>query len=247
MAVIHKSILIKSDGLYLVNWDPETNQQIDQIRINGRISTYFANFAEFDEEVTVGDFISVLGDFTDEINTIFNGYLNEIDFDLFLQEAYLIPNKPPAIDYIELAWKVRMIAASDMTILDIVPNILGVSTIVGSDSDVITDLDFVMLRDLCKFIICEQTALDIPNNRTYQIAVEAERRWTLFDIIAGFLSEISRYGSPEEKQYMIDELNKESKLSFTELMDYVDEIEELSKEIEAESSDDLLDDDDDED
>ena len=44
---------------------------------------------------------------------------------------------------------------------------------------------------------------------------------------------------------MIDELNKESKLSFSELMDYVDEIEELSKEIESDNLGDLLDDDDD--
>ena len=243
--MIHKSILIKSDGFYLVDWDPETGQPINETRLTGRLSSHFGNFAEFDNDVTVGDLLLVIGDFADEINLIFNGYLNEIDFDMFLQEAYMASIKQPAIDYIELAWKVRMTASSDMTILDIVPNLLGVSTIVGSDSDVITDLDFVMLRDLCKFTICEQTALDIPNDQTYQIAVESERRWTLFDIISGFLLEIARYGSPEEKQYMIDELNKEAKLSFSELMEYVDEIEELSKEIEIGSPDDFLDDDDD--
>ena len=243
--MIHKSILIKSDGFYLVDWDPETGQPINETRLTGRLSSHFGNFAEFDNDVTVGDLLLVIGDFADEINLIFNGYLNEIDFDMFLQEAYMASIKQPAIDYIELAWKVRMIASSDMTILDIVPNLLGVSTIAGSDSDVITDLDFVMLRDLCKFTICEQTALDIPNDQTYQIAVESERRWTLFDIISGFLLEIARYGSPEEKQYMIDELNKEAKLSFSELMEYVDEIEELSKEIEIGSPDDFLDDDDD--
>ena len=243
--MIHKSILIKSDGFYLVDWDPETGQPINETRLTGRLSSHFGNFAEFDNDVTVGDLLLVIGDFVDEINLIFNGYLNEIDFDMFLQEAYMASIKQPAIDYIELAWKVRMIASSDMTILDIVPNLLGVSTIAGSDSDVITDLDFVMLRDLCKFTICEQTALDIPNDQTYQIAVESERRWTLFDIISGFLLEIARYGSPEEKQYMIDELNKESKLSFSELMEYVDEIEELSKEIEIGSPDDFLDDEDD--
>ena len=243
--MIHKSILIKSDGFYQVDWDPETGQPIKETRITGRLSSYFGNFAEFDNEVTVGNLLLILGEFADEVNLIFNGYLNEVDFDLFLQEAYMASIKQPALDYIELAWKVRMTASSDMTILDIVPNLLGVSTIVGSDSDVITDLDFIMLRDLCKFVICEQTALDIPNDQTYEIAVEAERRWTLFDIISGFLLEIARYGSPEEKEYMIDELNKEAKLSFTELMEYVDEIEELSKEIEIGSPDDFLDDEDD--
>jgi hypothetical protein len=243
--VIHKSILIKSDGFYQVDWDPETGQPIKETSITGRLSSYFGNFAEFDNEVTVGNLLLILGEFADEVNLIFNGYLNEVDFDLFLQEAYMASIKQPSLDYIELAWKVRMTASSDMTILDIVPNLLGVSTIVGSDSDVITDLDFIMLRDLCKFVICEQTALDIPNDQTYEIAVEAERRWTLFDIISGFLLEIARYGSPEEKEYMIDELNKEAKLSFTELMEYVDEIEELSKEIEIGSPDDFLDDEDD--
>lgn len=243
--MIHKSILIKSDGFYQVDWDPETGQPIKETSITGRLSSYFGNFAEFDNEVTVGNLLLILGEFADEVNLIFNGYLNEVDFDLFLQEAYMASIKQPSLDYIELAWKVRMTASSDMTILDIVPNLLGVSTIVGSDSDVITDLDFIMLRDLCKFVICEQTALDIPNDQTYEIAVEAERRWTLFDIISGFLLEIARYGSPEEKEYMIDELNKEAKLSFTELMEYVDEIEELSKEIEIGSPDDFLDDEDD--
>ena len=243
--MIHKSILIKSDGFYQVDWDPETGQPIKETSITGRLSSYFGNFAEFDNDVTVSNLLLIIGDFADEVNLIFNGYLNEVDFDLFLQEAYMASIKQPSLDYIELAWKVRMTASSDMTILDIVPNLLGVSTIVGSDSDVITDLDFIMLRDLCKFVICEQTALDIPNDQTYEIAVEAERRWTLFDIISGFLLEIARYGSPEEKEYMIDELNKEAKLSFTELMEYVDEIEELSKEIEIGSPDDFLDDEDD--
>jgi hypothetical protein len=243
--VIHKSILIKQNGFYSVEWDLETNQPSSETQVTGRLSNFFGHFAEFDENITVGNLMLILGDFSDEINLIFNGYLNGVDFDLFLQESMVIPTSIPSIDYIELAWKVKMIAASDMTIIDIVPNIFGVSEIVGSDSDVITDLDFVQLRNLCKFNICEQTALDIPDDRTYQIAVEAEKRWTLFDIISGFLSEISRYGSPEEKQYMIDELNKESKLSFSELMDYVDEVEELSKEIEADKSGDLLDDDDD--
>ena len=243
--MIHKSILIKSDGFYQVDWDPETGQPIKETSITGRLSSYFGNFAEFDNDVTVSNLLLIIGDFADEVNLIFNGYLNEVDFDLFLQEVYMASTKQPSLDYIELAWKVRMTASSDMTILDIVPNLLGVSTIVGSDSDVITDLDFIMLRDLCKFVICEQTALDIPNDQTYEIAVEAERRWTLFDIISGFLLEIARYGSPEEKEYMIDELNKEAKLSFTELMEYVDEIEELSKEIEIGSPDDFLDDEDD--
>ena len=44
---------------------------------------------------------------------------------------------------------------------------------------------------------------------------------------------------------MIDELNKESKLSFSELLDYVDEIEHLSETIETGNPEDLLDDDDD--
>jgi hypothetical protein len=243
--VLHKSILIKQDGFYLVDWDLETNQPTTQTRIVGRLSTFFGHFTEFDENLTIKTFLEVIGDFTDEINLVFDGYLNGVDFDLFLQETQILPVKSPAIDYVELAWKVRMIAAADMTILDIVPNILGISLIQGSDSDVVTELDFVRLRDICQFNICEQTALDIPDDRTYQIAVEAERRWTLFDIISGFLGEIARYGSPEDKQYMIDELNKESKLSFSELMEFVDEMEQLKDELDNEKTGDLLDDDDD--
>lgn len=245
--MLHKSILIKQNGFYLVEWDLETNQPTSQTQIVGRLSSFFGYFAEFDQNITIKTFLEVLGDFTDEINTVFDGYLNGVDFDLFLQESQIMPVKPPSIDYVELAWKVRMIAASDMTILDIIPNILGISSIQGTDSDVVTELDFISLRDICQFTICEQTALDIPDDRTYQIAVEAERRWTLFDIISGFLHEISKYGSPEDKQYMIDELNKESKLSFSELLEYVDEMENLKKEIDQNTPEDLLDDEDDED
>jgi len=59
------------------------------------------------------------------------------------------------------------------------------------------------------------------------------------------LGEIAKYGSPEDKQHMIDELNKESKLSFSELMEFVDEMEQLKEEIDNEKTGDLLDDDDD--
>ena len=127
--MLHKSILIKQDGFYLVDWDLETNQPTGQTPIAGRLSSFFGYFAEFDENITIKTFLEILGDFSDEINQVFNGYLNEIDFDLFLQETKILPVKPPAIDYIEIAWKVRMIAAADMTILDIIPNILGISLI----------------------------------------------------------------------------------------------------------------------
>ena len=95
--MIHKSILIKSDGFYLVDWDPETGQPISETRLTERLSSYFGNFAEFDNDVTVGDLLLVIGEFVDEINLIFNGYLNEIDFDMFLQEAYMASITQPAI------------------------------------------------------------------------------------------------------------------------------------------------------
>jgi hypothetical protein len=245
--IINKSILIKTSGFYLIDWDPETNVQIGQSRISETLTPYFGYFTEFEDGVTVKDLLEVIGDFSEEINLVFSGYLGGVDFDLFLQESLILSTGQPSIDYIEIAWKVRMISTPDMVVLDIIPNILGVTEIVGSDSDVVTELDFIKLRDLCKFTICEQTALDIPSPKTYQIAVEAERRWTLFDIISGFLSEISKYGSPEEKSQMIDELNKESKLSFSELLKYVDEIEQLSEEIETGNPEDLLGNDEDDD
>ena len=138
-----------------------------------------------------------------------------------------------------------MIASTDMTIVDIMPNLLGITQIVGSESDVVTELDYVRLRDICQFKIVEQTALDIPDAKTFQIAVEAERRWTLFDIISGFLSEISKFGSPSDKEALLADLNLEAKMSFTELLEYVDEIENLHDEIEQDNTGDLLDDSDD--
>lgn len=243
--ILNKSILIKSTGFYLVDWDSDTGQQIRQTLIGDKLSPYFAYFTEFDEDVTIKQFLEVLGKFTDEINLIFTGYLGGVDFDLFLQESLILSTNQPSLDYVELAWKVRMINSSDMTILDIIPNLIGVTQLNSSDSDIITELDFVKLRDICSFIISEQTAIDIPNPKTYQIAIEAERRWALFDIISSFLGEIAKYGSPEEKSQMIDELNKEAKLSFFELMDYIDEMEELSEVIERDTPEDLLDDDED--
>lgn len=243
--IVNKSISIKQTGFYLIDWDPETNVPIAQTKIVGSLAPYFGYFSEFDEDVTLKNLIDALSEFIDEINNIFIGYLGGVDFELFVEESLIMSTHAPSIDFIELAWKVRMITTPDMTILDIVPNLLGVTEIRGSDSDVITELDFIKLRDLCPFIIYEQTALDVPSPKTYQIAVEAERRWTLFDIISGVLSELSKYGSPEDKSVMIDELNKESKLSFSELLDYVDEIEQLSETIETGNPEDLLDDDDD--
>lgn len=241
----HKSILIKQDGFYQVDWDTETNLPSAQVRIDTRLSGSFAIFAEFDENLTIGTFLKLLGEFSTEVNTIFNGYLNGVDFNLFLKEAEAISEKPPVIDWVELAWKVRMVASTDMTIIDIMPNLLGITQIIGSDSDVVTELDYIRLRDICQFSIVEQTALDIPSDQTFQIAVEAERRWTLFDIISGFLAEISKFGSPSDKNDLLTDLNLEAKMSFTELLEYVDEIENLHDEIEQDNTGDLLDDNDD--
>jgi hypothetical protein len=243
--VNHKSILIKQDGFYLVDWDTDTNLPSSQAKINDRLSSYFAIFSEFDENLTIGTFLNLLGEFSTEVNAVFNGYLSGADFNLFLKEAEYDAEKPPVIDWVELAWKVRMIASTDMTIVDIMPNLLGITQIVGSESDVVTELDYVRLRDICQFKIVEQTALDIPDAKTFQIAVEAERRWTLFDIISGFLSEISKFGSPSDKEALLADLNLEAKMSFTELLEYVDEIENLHDEIEQDNTGDLLDDSDD--
>lgn len=243
--IVNKTILITSTGFYLVDWDPETSMQRGQTRLLGSLVPYFGYFTEFDEGVTVKNFIEAIGEFDEEIDRVFSGYLRGVEFNLFLQEALIMPTSELSMDYIELSWKVKMISAPDMIVLDIIPNMIGVTEINGSTSDVITELDFIKLRNICQFVISEQTALDIPNPKTNQIVIETERRWTLFDIISGFLSEISKYGSPEEKSQMIDELNKESKLSFLELLEYVDEIESLSETIENEDPEDLLDDDDD--
>lgn len=240
----HKSILIKHDGFYQVDWDVETNLQLAQTKLEVRLADSFAIFAEFDENITIGTFLKLLGQFSLEINTIFVSYLKGVDFGLFLAEADRSPEKPPALDWVELAWKVNMVAAADMTIIDIVPDLLGITQIIGSESDAVLDLEYVRLHDMCQFTIVEQTALDIPSDQTFQIAVEAERRWTLFDIISGFLTQISKFGSPSDKNALLTDLNLEAKMSFVELLDYVDEIEQIHDEIAHDSSGDLLDDDD---
>ena len=94
--MIHKSILIKQDGFYLVDWDLTTNQPTNQTQITGRLSSFFGYFTEFDENITIKTFLEVLGDFTDEINQVFDGYLNGVDFDLFLQETQILSVKSPA-------------------------------------------------------------------------------------------------------------------------------------------------------
>ena len=74
--MIHKSILIKQNGFYSVDWDLETNQPTTETQVTERLSSFFGYFAEFDENITVGNLMLILGDFSDEINLIFNGYLN---------------------------------------------------------------------------------------------------------------------------------------------------------------------------
>ena len=242
----HTSILIKQDGFYRVDWDVETNLQLAQTKISTGLAGSFASFTEFDENITIGTFLTLLGQFNTEINTIFTAYLNGVDFTLFLAEVDQSPEKPPVLDWVELAWKVNMVATSDMTIIDIVPDLLGITQIIGRESDAVLELEYVRLRDLCQFKIVEQTALDIPSDQTFQIAVEAERRWTLFDIISGFLAQISKFGSPSDKETLLTDLNLEAKMSFVELLDYVDEIEQIHDEIAQDNSGDLLDEDEDE-
>jgi hypothetical protein len=132
-----------------------------------------------------------------------------------------------------------------MTLLDIIPTLIGVRELTDTDLDEIHDLDFVRLRDICQFKICAATALDIPNPETYEISVAAEKRWTLFEIISGILSELSKYGTPLQKLEVIEDLNSASKISFSDLLAYMDELETTNNEGFFGLSGDSLDDDED--
>ena len=220
-----ESILIGSNGFYLINWDQSTGEQKSKVQIKNQLARYLGAYAEFDEKTTLGTFICLLNDFADEVEYIFNYYLNGVEFNEFFQESLLEPITPPEIDFIDLAWNVRLIISSDLTIIDFIPTLIGVKELPEVDLDEIYDLDFIRLRDMCQFKLCAATAIDIPNSESHEVVVSAERRWTLFEIISGVLQEISKYGNPQDKLEIIEDLKSSSKISFSDLLEYIDDLE----------------------
>ena len=69
-----KSILIRANGFYLVEWDQQTGNQVAQVQIKHQLARHLGAYAEFDETATVGTFIYLLNDFVDEVEYIFNYY-----------------------------------------------------------------------------------------------------------------------------------------------------------------------------
>ena len=220
------SILIKANGFYLIEWDSETGTQISSKQIKNQISKYLSAYAEFDESATVGNFLYLLNDFADETEYIFSSYLNGVDFNEFLKESLTESTKPQELDFIDLVWNVRIIVSEEMNILDILPTMIGVKELKEDpEMDEIHDLDFIELRDIAHLKICAATSFDVPDPNTYQIGVSAEKRWTLYEIISGFLSEISKHGSPADRLLKISEITEESKMSLDELLEYMEELE----------------------
>jgi len=189
------------------------------------INFYFGKLVDFDEDLTVFDFINHLYENKEIIDNFFIGYNNNIKIEKFYNECLQETEDgfPNNIKEIEIAWETDIF--KDETIkYSFINNWV---TFFGRVKDNVKDVDknipirsmnLIRLRNwkdipihLNRFIYFQE--IDLNKKRKVYTKLSGIKEFTLLDVICGFLKELTWYGDPEQQV----EIAKEIAIKFNDM------------------------------
>jgi hypothetical protein len=208
--------------------DGKNAKEVDIRLLDYDLSYYFNNIVEFDDGLTVEDFLNQLSKYEKLIDLTFESYTNSIPLCLYMREIYTIPDEKNIIknlDYIELFEEINIYE-------DYLENYLSFRGIKDKKIDNDTVLNLIPLRywKHLKFKINNITTmykntLDKKGKiQKYDLIYTGQKDFTLFEVLSNFLLELTSYGEPAEISAVYNELKSE------ELKNYI-ESEEIQNEI----------------
>lgn len=199
-------VIIYKDKITATKWDDESKiwAEHDISKSDGPIVKYLNRMVEIKPDVTVEDFMLHLEKHESVIDYCFSDYMNDLSIRIFLDEM----KKETAttdLEEVVLCWEGEVIN-DDLVIVGYLMAWMKEEKIkeLGEEYDQPHDISFLSLQiwKKCKFSLSEGIMINNfgdMNNMTSEIVFTGFYRWTLFDVISNFLSDLSINGSPEER------------------------------------------------
>lgn len=213
-------IIIYKDKITSTFWDEPTQSWIefDIAKEEGQLTQYFNQPVEIKEDVTVEDFMKHLEKHEKVIDFCFSAYNHGNALRLYLDDmrAPLSDNykKDTKVTEIEMCWFGEIIeeelnifgtfrgwideqTAKESGLENVGPYGMEFSPISIWKNSIFSLNDNIV-------IISHEDANSVEEN----VFFDGFKTWKLHDVIASFLHELTAYGSPEEREELMNKINK---------------------------------------
>jgi len=180
------------------------------------IAKFFDSEVILEEGLTVGEFFNLIAPAEKELNYVYFSYMNGWPLAPFLEEMKKEPTSEAVYEDVELYWVCNSIEGK----LDFYGSVQGwiFEDKQEKDYDGPYGLDFVKMHDLknAKLIINPEFIL-IDTDETGSVTergvlFSGELSWTLHHILETLFREITYYGSPENRETIIKDVDEKMKL-----------------------------------
>ena len=185
------------------------------------ISDYFNHAVEFSEDLTVKDFVVLLNKYSNEIDMHFSAYNHGLEFDIYHREVLKKQQKDyfKECDEIEIIWETEVQKEEGINfIIDWVSFCGRIKNFKPKHQfDIPTrNMQMSPLRDwkdlplkLNKMIFYEETSPFQIKRSTSRL--HGIKQFNLFDVISGFLYELTCFGTPEQQIIMARDTREQIK------------------------------------
>lgn len=192
------------------------------------ISDYFNHLVDFSDDLTVKDFIRLLNHYKAELDKHFSAYNHGYEFDIYYKESL----KSPQPDHFKECDEIEIIWETDVQKENGINFILDWVTFCGRiknfkkqhDFDIPTrGMQMSPLRDwkelplkLNKMIFYEENSpTSLFKSRKSSPKLQGIKHFSLFEVLSGFIYELTCHGTPEQQISMANEVKAQIK-SITE-------------------------------
>lgn len=226
-----EKVIITSTKILFAKWNgtSEEWEEMDITKLDKPISWYMPHVIEVRQGVTIEDVLRVLGKFEDQVDTVYAGYMENCKLRDLLNEIDKEADNDltDKLECIEFYWNTNLIPLEDdvaefrlhrfASFRGIIPS--------GAEEDFEDDemslileeyyeMSIVALRnfklvpielnDLVQYIEPEDDTIMLEES-----ILDCSEDWTFHDFVSCLLTELSIYGTPEEKEKLITEMRAE--------------------------------------
>jgi hypothetical protein len=185
------------------------------------LNRHLSKFVDFEEDFTVKDFVTHLNNHKKDIENIFSSYMNNVSLDEIYEEILQEkdPNYLDDINELEIVWETEIFKDKEIKEYFIHEKIsyIGVYFDENEEDEIyIKNMNFISMRNwkdlpvsINRFINYQEVNY---NERTNSFSkpknkLAGLKSVSLFQLISGFLSELTIYGSPKTQSEISKKIN----------------------------------------
>lgn len=185
------------------------------------LSDYFNHVVDFAEEFTVKDFIFLLNKYSTDIDKYFSAFNHGYEFDIFYKETLNNQQKDyiKECDVIEIVWDVDVFKEKGINYISDWVTYIGRINKFKPQHEFDTPtktMNMIPLRDWKNLPIKLNRSIFYQETSPFRIKksvikLEGIRQFNLFNLLSGFIYELTNHGTPEQQISIANEVKNQLK------------------------------------